>query len=363
MSDAVLSDRQLNRATLARQLLLERAPLSVIDAVARLGGLQAQEPKPPFVALWTRLAAFEPDQLHAALHSRAVVRATSMRATLHLLAAADFLAWRAALQPMLTRSMEAALRGRMDGLDLKRVLPAARKLLAQPRSFDALRAELGQAFPEANERALGYAVRTHLPLVVVPSDDRWAFARNAEFALVRRWLKRAPGNSDARPLVRSYLAAFGPASAADVQAWSGLREAKAALEQLRPELVTFADARGRELFDLPDAPRPAADVAAPVRFLAEFDSLMLAHADRRRLIDDEHRPQVITKNLRIRATFLVDGRVAGIWAIERKAKRAQLQLTPFGKLTKRVVSELAREGEALLRFVEPDATSVDVRLA
>jgi hypothetical protein len=361
----MLKNRQLGRATLARQLLLERGEISPVEAVERLGGLQAQEPKPPFIALWTRLAGFHETALQQALHDRDVVRATLMRGTLHLATAADYTAFRAPLQPVLSRGMASALRGRAEGLDPDAVLPVARGLLEErPRTFDELRTLLQEAFPDVNHRALGFAVRMLLPLVMVPTADRWAFPRVADFTLADGWLGRPlPTGGAPDELVLRYLAAFGPAAAADVQSWSGLQGAKAVLEGLRPRLVSFADERGRELFDLPDAPRPDEDVPAPPRFLPEFDSLLLAHADRARIIADEHRPAVITKNLRVRATFLIDGSVAGTWESKRSRRSAKLTITPFGSLSKRDAAALRTEAEALLRFTEPDASALEVTLA
>ncbi|HWF34432.1 MAG TPA: winged helix DNA-binding domain-containing protein, partial [Solirubrobacteraceae bacterium] len=315
----MLTTRQLNRATLARQLLLERVEMPVPDAVAQLGGLQAQEAKPPFIGLWSRLSGFHDADLVQAIHDRSVVRATMMRGTLHLMTAGDYAAFRAPMQPMLMRAMTSALRDRMQGLDPEAVLPVARGLLEQrPRTFDELRTMLQEAFPDVNHRALGYAVRMLLPLVMVPTGERWAFPRVAEFTLAESWLGRPLPDADSpEGLVLRYLAAFGPASAADMQSWSGLQGIKGVLEGLRPDLALFADERDRELFDLPDAPRPDEDVPAPPRFLPEFDSLLLAHAERRRVIADEHRPAVITKNLRVRATFLIDGFARGTWEIKR----------------------------------------------
>jgi hypothetical protein len=373
---AVLDARQLNRATLARQLLLARestpvavpvavpdaVPDAVADAVARLGGLQAQEPRPPFIGLWSRLADFAPEALVRTLTERAVVRATLMRGTLHLATAADYVDWRPSLQPVLTRGMTGALRERAAGLDPELVLPVARALLErQPHSFDDLRALLQQEFPDVNHRALGFSVRMLLPLVMVPSDDRWGFPRVADFTLADRWLGRAiDGPVEPDGLVLRHLGAFGPATAADVQAWSGLQGIKAVLDRLRPRLVTFADDRGRELFDLPEAPRPDAGMPAPARYLPEFDNLLLAHADRRRVIADEHRPVVITKNLRVRATFLLDGFVAGVWEIKRTRRAASLKLTPLRPLSQDEAAELHAEGEALARVTDPDASAHEV---
>ncbi|MBG0832872.1 winged helix DNA-binding domain-containing protein [Planomonospora sp. ID67723] len=361
-----LTVRRLNRATLARQMLLAREKTDVVTAVERLGGMQAQEPRHPFTGLWTRVDGFRREDLHRALHGRSVARAMMMRATLHLVSAADYARFRPALDPVLA----AALSGRGElaaGLDLDRLLPAAREILAEgPRDFTALRALLQERFPEANDRALGYAVRTRLPLVMVPTGDRWAFPPKADFALAESWLAEdsravAPGEP-VEELVLRYLAAYGPATAADAQTWSGIKGLRAVLDRLRPRLAAFRDEKGRELFDLPGAPRPEEDEPAPARFLPDFDNLVLAHADRTRLMAEEHRGRVTTKNLRVRATFLWDGSVRGTWQAELKRRTAVLHLAAFEPLPEKAVSELAEEGRALLRFLEPDATAFDVRV-
>jgi hypothetical protein len=345
--------RELNRATLARQLLLQRDRLAVADAVDRLGGLQAQEPKPPFVALWSRLEAFEREELHSALHKGDVVRAMLMRATLHLVSAKQYAALRPVLDDVMARAMSGALKGRDEGLDLDKVLPAAKELLKKaPLTFNELRAELSEQFPKVDERALGYAVRTQLPLAMVPSDDAWAFPRDARFALPGVKL----GKPDLEQLVLFYLAAFGPATAADAQRWSGVQGLKPVFEGLREQLVTFTAGR-RELFDLPDAPRPDADTDAPPRFLPDFDSLVLAHDDRTRIIADEHKPKIASKNLRIPAMVLWDGFAAGTWRIERKRGVASLSVTPFAKLPRGAAKAMEPEALALLAFAEPDAKS------
>jgi hypothetical protein len=345
-------------------MLLAREAVSPVEAVERLCGMQAQEARPPFVGLWTRIEGFRSADLRQALHDRDVVRATLMRATLHLVSAADYRAFRTPLQPVMTAAMS-ALRGRDAGLELEEVVPAARRLLAGgPRRFDELRALLSEAFPHVNERALGYSVRLNLALVMVPSDDRWAFPAAAAFTPAESWLGDGP-SPDSAPdvLVRRYLAAFGPATAADVQTWSGLKGLKSVVAGLRDQLEVFRDERGRELLDLPGAPRPDEDAPAPPRFLPEFDNLVLAHADRTRVLADEHRASVVTKNLRVRATFLWDGFVAGTWTIERKRDAAVLDLQPFGRLPRGAADALAEEGFALLRFVEHDASTFDMRLS
>jgi hypothetical protein len=316
------------------------------------------------VGLWTRIEGFRAEQLEQALREREIVRATLMRATLHLLSARDYAPFRAALDPALAGAMRTSDE-RFRGLDVDALMPVARELLAErPRGFKELRALLAEAFPDAYDRALGYAVRTRLPLVMVATEDPWGYPRVADFTLAESWLGASvDGDGAPEPLVRRYLAAFGPATAADVQTWSGLKKLKPVLEGMRDELHVATGEDGRELFDVPDAPRPDGDAPAPVRFLPEFDNLVLSHADRTRVLAEEHRPAVVTKNLRVRATFLVDGFAAGTWTVERKKDAARLELIPFGRLPKGARDELAEEGEGLLRFAEPGADRIDVKFA
>src|SRR5215218_6399262 len=359
----LLTRRRLNRATLARQMLLQRERGSAVEVVERICGMQAQEPRPPFPGLWTRLHGFRREDLHRELHDRAIVRGTLMRGTLHLMSAADYVAHRITLQPMLTRSL-ALLGPRAEGLVAEEVLPVARALLSErPRTFGELRQALVEAFPGINDRALGFTVRMSLPLVMIPTEDRWGFPADSRFGLAESWLG-TPISHEANPvaLILRYLAAFGPATAADVQQWSGLQAIKPVLESLRPRLALFRDERGRTLFDLPNAPRPAEETPAPPRFLPEFDNLVLSHADRTRVLGNEHRRLVLgAKNGRIPATFLVDGWIAGTWRAERKKQAATLVITPFAALPKSTAVALAEEGDALLRFLEDDATTFDVK--
>jgi hypothetical protein len=356
-----LNLRELNRATLARQALLERAPgASPVVMIERLAGLQAQEPKPPFIGLWSRIEGFEADDLREALRSGDVVRATLMRATLHLFSARDYTAFRTALQPALDGSMQGVLKARKADVDIDKTLAAARRLLAGGKklTFDDIRDALSEQFPDADHRALGYVARTGLPLAMVPTDDPWGFARDSQFSLVSKVDQQAATEE----LVRRYLAAFGPASPIDMQIWSGLKGLKDSFAAIEAELEVVDGPNGK-LYDLPDAPRPDADTPAPVRFLPAFDNMLLGHKDRTRVIDDEHRPKVVTKNLRIHPTFLVDGFVAGMWQVKATKKKATLTLEPFVKLTKNVQKELADEGEALLRLAEPEVPDVAVGIS
>jgi hypothetical protein len=346
-------------------MLLAPERTTTLDAVARLVGLQAQAPRPPFLGLWTRLERFRRDDLVGLLTARKVVRVTAMRATLHLMTTADYVALRAALQPGLTRGRNAVLGVRSKGLDLAALEALARAFFGKaPATFDAFRAHLKTAYPKQDERAMAYAVRTSLPLVQVPTDAPWGFPAASDFALADGWIRK-PVPVTAAPadvLVRRYLSSFGPATTADAQVWSGLPALREVFERLRPSLVTFRDAGNRELFDLPDAPRPDGETPAPPRFLPEFDNLVLSHADRTRVVADEHRSRIVLKNLQVRATFLVDGFVAGTWKIQRVKKSAVLIVEPFRPLARRTVGELQAEGARLLAFAEGDAGRQDVQV-
>ncbi|HEU4536790.1 MAG TPA: winged helix DNA-binding domain-containing protein, partial [Polyangiaceae bacterium] len=230
-----------------------------------------------------------------------------------------------------------------------------------PAEFEALREVFSAADPAGDVRAMAYLVRLHLPLVQAPEETPFRFSAGGRFTLAEAFLKEAPSAAvQTEALVRRYLAAFGPAAVTDAQAWLGLKGLKAAFDGLRPALVTFRDERGRELFDLPDAPRPPADTPAPVRFLPDFDGALLGWDDRSRVVSDEHRKRLVTKNLLVLASFLVDGRVAGLWKAETKRGVARLLLEPFGKLLKATRAELEAEGQKLLGFLEPEATSREI---
>jgi hypothetical protein len=364
-ASGTVTQRALNRALLARQLLLDRARLTPVDVVERLAGLQAQVPRPPFIGLWTRLETFTRQDLTDRLHDRSIVRATMMRGTIHLVSAADYIAFRPVLHASLVAAPESMFRSAFEGHDLRKIVASGREFFARPNTFDALRKHFAERGPTIDARAPAYLVRMHLPLVQIPTADPWGYPASAQFGLAEEWL-RAPvsvASVTPRELVRRYLAAFGPATPADAQAWSGIQSLRTVFEELRSELVTMRDERKRELFDLPDAPRPDEDTPAPVRFIPDYDNVVLGHKDRSRIIEDEHRPRISTANLQIRATYLVDGRVAGTWKIDRSRQAATLVLEPFGRLTKKTSKELEREAGPLLAFMEPNATTHAIRVA
>lgn len=356
--ERTLTLRELNRATLARQMLVEREAVRALDAIERLVGLQAQVPGPPYVGLWTRLRDFSPGELRRLVDERRVVRATLMRATLHLMTAEDYLLLRPALQPALTRSANSIAGRRVEGLDTGRLVEAARAYFEEePRTFAGLRSLLSELEPDRDPSALAYLVRTHLPLVQVPSGGAsWGYSGKAPFTTAEVWLGRPlSGPEDPSGLVLRYLAAFGPATARDVQAWSGRTGLEETVEKLRPGLRLFRDQSGNELLDLPDAPRPDPDTPVPPRFLPDYDNLVLSHADRGRVISDEHRRKVFLPAARVRATFLVDGFVRGAWKIEKARKSATLVIEPFEPLSKGDRDALHDEAVRLLGFVaEPE---------
>jgi Winged helix DNA-binding domain len=366
VAERVLTAHELGRATLARQLLLERERLGVVEAVGRLAGMQAQEPGPPYIGLWSRLEGFEADELAAAVEKRALVRATLMRGTLHLLPAGDLARLWPAVSSALEGDMATYLRSRLEGVDVAALVEDGRALFAETESLSAaaLRDALAERHPEADVRAIAAVVRTSLPLVRVPDGGRWGFTPKAPFADAERWLERAlRKRPDGTELVRRYLAAFGPASVRDAETWLGAAGLAPVFEKLRPELARFRDERGRELFDLPEAPRPGAGLAAPVRLLPEFDSLVLAHADRTRVISDEHRKGLTTKNLRVRATVLVDGRVAAFWKLEKARGGATVAVEPLVKLRAADRKAALAEAERLAAFAEPGAKTHAARIA
>jgi hypothetical protein len=360
---STLSTRALNRALLARQLVLERVRLKPLAAIERVAGLQAQLARPPFIGLWTRLQNFERSHLLALIAGRKVLRATTMRGTIHLVSTRDLIRFRATLQPMLAAGAAAIIGKGISELDLERIIAAGREILGEkPRAFDELRPLLAARELGAEARALAYIVRMHLPLVQLPSDVAWGWDAKAAFAVAESWLGEPLSTEVAlADLVRRYLAAFGPATPADMTTWSGLRGTREIFEQLRGELRVFRDERGRELFDVPAGARPSPETEVPVRLLPEYDNLILSHDDRSRVVRPEHRALLATRNLQVPGTFLVDGFVAGTWKVERKRKTAVLALTPFVKLTKRDQSALGEEGIGLLRFAESEAAEHDVR--
>ena len=360
----VLTRRALNRATLHRQLLLDRAPLTAEQAVRHLVGLQAQAPFPPYTGLWTRLAGFRPEHLADLILDRTVVRVALLRGTVHLVTAQDCLTLRPLLQPVLDRATQNTFGARWTGLDTAAVTATAAELLAdRALSTVELGRELTARWPDRDRDGLINLVRAALPLVQVPPRAVWGRSGTTRVTTAQHWLGRPldpTGTLD--DLVLRYLRAFGPASVADVRKWCGLTRLAEVLDRLRPDLLVLRDEQGVELFDLPDAPRPDPDLPAPVRFLPDFDNLLLSHADPGRVIDPAHRPAVFSRNGIISATVLVDGAVRAVWRIRTAKRRATLEIEPLAPLTRRDTRAVLAEGERLLAFTAADADTRDIRL-
>jgi hypothetical protein len=355
----VLDRRALNRALLARQLLLERVERPAIEVVEHLVGMQAQEPLSPYVGLWSRVAGFDPGELAALITDRRAVRLAMMRGTVHLVSAADCRALRPVVQGMLGKLYHGTGFGReVAGMDLDELLTTGRKLLEErPRTNSELGAALAERWPDRDPKAMAYAVHYLEPLVQLPPRGIWGRTGGAVLATAESWLG-APMASDAAPdeMVLRYLAAFGPATVGDVRIWSRLTGLRGVIERLGPRLRTFRDERGRELFDVPDGPLPDPDTPAPPRFMPEFDNLLLGHDDRSRVLTDEQRAWID------RPTLLVDGTVAGTWRIERRASSSALVVHTDRRLSRVDTDAVSAEGARLLEFAAEDGDPGEVEI-
>lgn len=346
MNERVLSTRELNRATLARQLLLERQSLRVPQAIERLAGMQAQWPTAAYIGLWSRLRDFDRAELTRALERRTIVRGTLMRVTIHVLSARDFLA----LVPLWLERHRADFirRGRDPDAAVARVRSA---LAAGPRTHAELAAETGGEYD--------WRVRALLPLVHVPPAGTWRYHGKTPLVDVEDWLGERPGVPDPRLVVERYLRAFGPASKTDLLKFSGLRvpDVEPALDTMR--LRRMASEDGRTLLDVARAPLPAADAPAPPRFLGRWDNAIIGYDRRARIVPDEYADRKI--GLNGDQVFLVDGFVRGIWTVERAKTAATLTLEALSPFPRAVKREVADEAERLLAWHAPDADTRRVR--
>jgi hypothetical protein len=350
MSERVLSLRELNRATLARQLLLERRPLSAPRAIERLAAVQAQWPTAPYVALWSRVADFRREALTRALERRQVVRSTLMRTTIHMVSARDY--------PVLGGLWRARRREEFErqGGDVASAEIAARAAIADgTRSYTELNAELGEIF----SRRFGPLV----PLAHLLPAGGWGHYRRTPLVEAERWLGRSfeePG-AGAGLLVERYLAGYGPASRADLLRFAGVRvkDVQPALDALEPRLRRFRDEEGRTLLDFIRAPLPRADIAPPVRFLGRWDNALLGYERRARILPDEYAARQI--GLAGDQVFLVDGFVAGVWIVERATKAATVVLEALAPLPQAARWAVEDEAGLLVRWHEPEADVHRVR--
>ena len=336
VAERILTRRELNRATLARQLLLERRRVPLVRAVERVAGLQAQWGPAPYVGLWTRVSGFRRDALERALLRAELLRAVLMRGTIHLVSRGDYGVFGAAVDapPWLRPELADVADGLHDSV---RAFGAEPRTRAEVTEF--LRREHGVDL--STGEALWYAMRIRGRLTHAPESGLWKAQGLTRYVVLPH--EQAEPVAARVELVRRYLAAFGPATRADVAEWSGLRvrDCAPALDALEP-LRRFRDEHGRELVDLPRAPRPPGDAPAPVRLMPRFDNLVLSHKDRTRVLADEHRGDVIDGGW-VKSTFLVDGFVAGTWEVED----GRIRLEPFAPLPRTARRELADEAARL----------------
>jgi hypothetical protein len=362
----VLDARTLNRALLERQMLLGRRNKPVGEALEHLVGMQAQAPLAPYVGLWSRLEGFATDELAALTVERKVVRAHVMRATIHLVTARDCLLLRPLMQPVVANNFASSEFARnLKGLDIEAVLAAGRALLDEsPRSRTDLGRLLCERWPGLDPVPLSYVATLLVPSVQVTPRGVWGTGGPALWATIESWLGE-PLSRETRgldELLLRYLAAFGPASTADIRTWSGLSGVSEVIERLRPDLRIWRDEMGRELFDVPDAPVPDPGTPVPARFLPEYDNVLFSHADRARINDLAQRIPLPPGNGGVMGTLLVDGFYRGTWRIARLGDCATLHIKPFERLSKAHRDDVSAEGARLLTFAT-NATSCEVEIA
>jgi hypothetical protein len=358
-----LSLRALNRTHLARQLLLEPSDLAPMDAVAHLVGLQAQNPPSPYIALRARLRAFDPMVLSEAMERREAVRMVLMRGTIHLIGARDAAALRPVIQPVLHRELygnKTWSRG-LEGVDTTPVLELGEELVrTQPRSLAELRKEIERRWPDQDARSLAYTIRNLLPTIQVTPRGLWGRTGPVELTTIDHWTgEPIPEPATVDATVLRYLRAFGPASVADIAAWSGLRGMREVVDRLRPALRTFRDPRGRELVDVEDGEILTGDEPVGVRFLPDYDNALLSHEDRARIVPDLEWPS-LGDNVTM-PTFLVDGFIAGMWKPNGKGAKAGIELRALAPITPGDRQALEQEASGMLRFLEPKADPGAIR--
>ena len=342
------------------------------QAIAHLIAMQAQNPFDPYTALWSRLEGFQPGELATLLEERRVVRAVAMmRTTIHLLTADDWLALRPVLQIVQERgfAVGSPFGKQLKGIDVDAVVAAGRALLDEkPRSGNAIGKLLETQWPGRDVASLGYAVRYLLPLVQVTPRGVWGRSGQPMLATAEHWLGRSVGTDTAPDgLILRYLAAFGPATVMDIQSWCWLTRLGPVVERLRPQLRTFRDEQGRELFDIPEGPIPDPDTPAPVRFFPTYDNLFLSHKDRGRILGDMGDWLVEADQFNTifgGGSFTIDGFLAGGWRVERdkRAGRADIVLLPARRLSAGESTAVADEATSLVAFLAADAADRDVRV-
>jgi hypothetical protein len=340
--------RALNRALLARQHLLERTAQPVAAVLGHLVGMQAQAPLAPYVGLWTRISGFRPDELASLLTGRAAVRGLLMRGTVHLVLAEDARVLRPLVQRVVAGGYTGHFGRRVGDADLGAVSRFGRELLDErPRTRRQLQDALAVRWPSHDAEALSYAVSYLVPTAQVTPRGVWGSTGPATLTTLEGWLG---GSLECRPsledVVRRYLRAFGPASVADVQAWSGLTKLREVVAPM--SLRTVRAESGELLYDVEDGLLPDPDTPAPARFLPEYDNVLLAHADRARVLPPGRRVPLPPGNGASRGTLLVDGFYRADWRLHGTS----LEITPHDRLTAGERAEIEAEGERLLRFLD-----------
>jgi hypothetical protein len=361
MTVPVLTTRALNRATLARQMLLERSDMPIAQAAEFLGGLQAQQSNDPYIGLWSRLNGFRQQDLTALIVDRTLNRATTMRGTLHLHTADDLFGFRALVQPFLSAQWKSNFLKRFGGEDKKAVIRAGIRLLNKgPMTAGALNKKLKEKFPSAEPIALSALLAVTETLVQIPPTRIWGTGSAPILTRVENWLppphQRPLSRED---LVRRYLRAFGPASVADMATWCRLTKLGAEFKKIASELIVFQDEAGRTLYDVPDAPRPHEETPAPVRFLPLYDNVYLGYDDRRRMLSEET-VHLMSMFQSFKPAVLIDGTINAGWTVSSKKDRATLEIELYRTMSKRELKELEQEGQRFIRFLEPEAGRRDV---
>lgn len=344
-----LTLRELNRATLARQHLLERTTDSPLAVIERLVGMQSQIPAPPFTGLWSRVEGFAFDDLSALMLDRSAIRLSLMRCTVHLVSARDALALRPRIQELYDRQFLQARELALPSVDVAELDAFVRALLGEePRTTKALGEALEARWPGEARGRLVTVARLRQPLLQIPPRGVWGKALQTTYALLDDFTGETPRAIGRTELVRRYLAAAGPATAKDFQLWSGLTGWEPVFAGMAEELLTFQGPRGELLFDLPDAPRPAPDTPAPVRLLPEWDSTLMMYADRCRVVTEDRRKAMLSINGIYAASVLVDGFVVAACKTTKGKTGGRIDVWPFERLIKTAQRAIATEGDALL---------------
>ncbi len=348
---AKLSLAELNRATLARQFLLERTERTALGTIEHLVAMQSQVPGAPFTGLWSRVAGFQFDDLSALMLDRSAVRMLTLRSTVHLMSAADAAGFRPLAQVVLDREYRSVRKKALDaaGVDPVEVAARARDLLAERPLTAAQIADVTCAqWPSAPRDMVSAVPRLLLPMVQVPPRGLWGGVGQATYAMFEDWTGLELDPLPLETVVKRYLAAYGPATVKDAQQWCGLTRLKAVFDGLGDELVQFEGPSRERLYDLSDAPRPDGATPAPVRILPEYDNVLLSHADRTRVVDDDRRLSLLAGPQLIGPTVLVDGRVEATGKIDADAAGGRLLVRPFADFGADTRAEIEAEGVALL---------------